>query len=223
MDFSELDLLTPQEIRHSLARGIAPRDVHFDQYLSPQLRMSSSLHWSPLIVAVRVGKWLKEHGVRTVVDLGSGPGKFCVATAIVSGAEFTGFEQRPHLVSSAQELAKLFSVHERVKFVRGRLGEDPVPDAEAYYLYNPFGENLFGNNDQIDDTVELGLDQFEECVAATKKLMEASRPGTYFVLYNGFGERPPEFLTKVMTDLTLPNVLSVWRRAGVELNAGRSL
>ena len=43
--------------------------------------------------------------VQSVVDIGSGAGKFCVAAALGSGCRFTGLEQRPRLVAAARTLA----------------------------------------------------------------------------------------------------------------------
>jgi predicted RNA methylase len=142
-----------REIAAMLRTRQQPAEGSFDRFLPDRLRAASSRHWTPLVVALRVAEWLDELGIRTVVDLGSGAGKFCVAAALAGHARLTGIEQRPWLVEAARDLAREFEVDDRVEFIQGVLGNCAVPEADAYYLFNPFGENLFGPDDHVDDEV----------------------------------------------------------------------
>lgn len=207
--------LSTAQIREALQAGMPPADATFDLHMPPEIRAVSGTYWTPLATAVRVAEWLDEAGVRSIVDIGSGAGKFCVAAALAGHCRITGLEQRPRLVDAARELARVFGVEDRVSFVEDELGEGPVPVAEAYYLYNPFGENLFWYGERLDDDVELSEQRYARDVAATEALLESAPLGTYVLTYNGFGGRIPSMYEQLRVDRTLPNMLRLWRNTGI--------
>ncbi len=202
----------PEQIAQAMRGGIRPPDRAFDRLLPRELRDVSWQHWTPLRVAMRAALWFDAMGVQTVVDIGSGPGKFCVAAALAGTCEYTGIEQRPRLISAATELAQRFALQDRVRFVQGALGEVQLPAADAYYLYNPFGENLFGSHEHLDEEVELGHARFARDVAAIQTLLRQAPVGTYVLTYNGFGGRVPASYREVLIDSELPNVLRLCRK-----------
>src|SRR5690606_24542367 len=130
----------PKQVAERLRCGRTPSDSAFDRWLPLAQRQASPTYWPPLSVCTRVSQWLYRLGIRSVVDIGAGAGKFCVATALMCDCEFLGLEQRPQLVEVARELARRFGVDHRVHFAEAKFGRDPVPKAEAYYLFNPFRE-----------------------------------------------------------------------------------
>jgi hypothetical protein len=203
---------TPEQIRDAMRAHAPPPDDTFDRYMPPLDRVVSGTYWTPLAAASRVAEWLDEFRLGTLVDIGSGAGKLCVAAALASDARFIGVEHRPRLVESARALARTFAVEDRVSFVEDAVGDGPVPEADAYYLYNPFGENLFWYGERLDDDVELSEDRFARDVAATESLLHAAPLGTYVFTYNGFGGEIPALYEAVRVDRTLPNMLRLWRK-----------
>lgn len=204
---------TPQEVARAMRRGLIPDDVDFDSLLPPDLRAVSSQHWTPLAVAMRVAEWLRLYKVGSLVDIGAGAGKFCVAAALASEARVIGLEQRPHLVTAARALAAQFGLGERCRFIVGTLGACALPSAKAYYLYNPFGENLFDIDDHVDEEVELSTARFERDVALVRKCLAQAPAGTYVFEYNGFGGELPDGYEELCIDWKLPNVLRLSRKA----------
>ncbi len=198
----------------ALRDGIVPPDLSFDSFMPRDLRRVSYTHWTPLIVALRVAQLLDAHGVRHLVDIGSGAGKFCVATALAGHFRVTGLEQRPRLVAFAGDLARRFEVETRVDFVAQVFPDDGVPAADAYYLYNPFGENLFSALSWIDPDVELTRERFDRDVAATTAVLAGLPVGTLVVTYNGFGGTMPASFEAVQIDRDLPAELELWRQGG---------
>lgn len=217
-----LDDLTPHEglrvepsatrVADALLSRRDPGDRAFDRFLPRSLGVVSDQFWTPLAVAVRVADWLDDLNIETVVDIGSGAGKFCVAAALSGNSDFVGLEQRPRLVRTARHLARLFRVEDRVHFLHGSFGEDTPPVADAYYLYNPFGENLFGSSDHLDEDVELGDDRYSRDVRAVEKFLEEARVGTFVVTYNGFGGTLPASYVELRVARDLPNVLRISRK-----------
>ncbi|MBK9072567.1 MAG: hypothetical protein IPL79_16440 [Myxococcales bacterium] len=203
---------TPRQVASALRSGLRPAERAFDQFLPAELRVVSGQHWTPLAVALRVAQWLDAYEITSVVDIGAGAGKFCVAAALASKAHFIGVEQRRHFVAAANTLAGQFNLGDRCRFVVGTLGAGELPAAEAYYLYNPFGENLFGPDAHIDDAVELSNARFERDVAHARKFFAHAPAGTYVIEYNGFGGELPDGYQELLIDWKLPNVLRLSRK-----------
>src|SRR4051812_18571180 len=74
--------MNPAQVAEALGAGMRLTDASFDQFLFDPLRALSSQHWTPLAVAARAAEWFEQRNIRTVVDIGSGAGKFCVAAAL---------------------------------------------------------------------------------------------------------------------------------------------
>lgn len=200
------------EIARALREGPCPSDDAFDALLPADLRRASGRFWTPLSVAVRAAQWFGELGVRRVVDIGAGPGKFCVAAALACPCAFTGIEQRPRLVEAARALARTFGVEGRVRFVEGSFGQVATPPADAYYLFNPFGENVLDEEQQLDHDVELGDGRYLRDILAMERLLDAAPRGTCLVTYNGFGGEVPAGYEAVRVFLGLPTELRAWRK-----------
>lgn len=202
----------PEHIAAAIRRGRWPSDDDFDRYLDDELQVMSPSYWSQLVVAACAARWLSQVGAETVVDIGAGAGKFCVATALATRCRFIGLEQRARMVSAASALARCFGVDDRVRFEHATFGEDPVPQADVYYFYNPFGENLFPYEDRLDLEVELSRHRYVACVAAAEDLLRSAPLGTYVLTYNGFGGRVPASYVPVESERRLPCVLRMWRK-----------
>lgn len=202
---------TISAVRAALLGGEACDDASFDAFIPVQDRAVSEEYWTPLQVAVRVAKWLDERGVRSVVDVGSGVGKFCVAAALCGRFECIGIEHRQRLVAAARHLADVFGVADRVRFVKSAAGS--WPEADTYYLYNPFGENLCSRENQLDATVELTAERYRREVEATEQRFARAPVGTLVVTYNGFGGRMPDSYRRVAVDRDQPYELCMWRQS----------
>ncbi|HVY25770.1 MAG TPA: hypothetical protein VHB79_04435 [Polyangiaceae bacterium] len=200
------------EVSTLLAQGRL-HDSAFDRLMPARLRAASERFWTPIEVAVRAAAWFEDLGVRSVVDIGSGVGKFCIASALASSCSFVGIEQRPRLVNVARNLAWLLGVQEQVSFVDGRFGEVEIPRADCYYLYNPFEENLFSTGEALDDHVELSKERFRQSLHAFRALVSLLPVGAYILTYNGVGGRMPNGLDEVRVDRELPAVLRLLRKA----------
>jgi predicted RNA methylase len=202
------------ELAALIRAGATVDDELFDRFLPLRLRVASAVFWTPLVVAARTALWLAEADVGSVVDIGAGVGKFCVAAALATRCRYVGVEYRARLVAAAGRLARLFRVEDRVTFVTARLDPRTLPVAEAYYLYNPFGENRFGPDGHLDEDVELGEARYDRDVAAVEAVLDDARAGTYVITYNGFGGVVPDGWAQIRVDRTLPNMLRMWVKRG---------
>ena len=201
-----------QRVAEALRTGRCPADRAFDRFLPDELRVVSGQYWTPLVVAKRAAEWLDDLNVRTVVDIGSGAGKFCIAAALAGDCHFTGLERRARLVASARTVARLFDVDDRISFVEGAFGDIATPVADAYYLYNPFGEFLVVSQDHLDKDVEIRNKRYARDVSAVEHLLQRARVGTCVLTYNGFGGQVPAGYQQLRVDRTMPNELRLWRK-----------
>jgi SAM-dependent methyltransferase len=203
---------SPTRITEALRAGLCPPDSAFDIFLPEDLENLSGDQWTPLEVALSAARWLKELGVRRVVDIGSGPGKFCVATALATDCEFVGLEQNPRFVAVARSLARLFGVQSRVRFVQGILGDAVLPPADAYYLYNPFAQHLFAPSNDLGWGASPDYQRYRRDVMTAQDVFRRAPTGTIVLTYNGFGGLMPASYEACGIDRELPCVLRMWRK-----------
>jgi SAM-dependent methyltransferase len=196
-------------------------DDAFDRFLPRPLKEVSPQYWSSLAVAQRAAEWLDEAGVQSIVDIGSGAGKFCVAAAIFGQCRFIGLEHRPGLVDAARNLACLFDVHDRVSFVHGALGAARLPTADAYYLFNPFGQYWFGSDRLMETDAGFTQQPRTHDIAIAERLLRRVATGTWLLTYNGFGGRVPAGYRLIRTDWELRAPLRLWRKERWESVASR--
>jgi hypothetical protein len=192
--------------------GTCPSDRSFDDFLPEPLRLVSPEYWTPLAATRRAAEWLEGLGIRTVVDIGSGAGKFCVAGALFGNCQFIGLERYSSLVTCARALADLFDVNDRLSFVAGSLGAVPTPIGDAYYFFNPFGEYWLGADYPLEAGAELTASRHPDDVAAAEDLLRRVPVGTWILTYNGFGGRVPAGYELVRVDWELHGVLRLWRK-----------
>jgi hypothetical protein len=113
-----------------------------------------------------------------------------VIGSLVSGAAFTGVEQRPHLVDVARACAARLDAP-RASFLHGRFDDVPWHAFDAFYFFNPFAENLFTGFDRLDDTVELSSGRRRLDIERAEELLASLRPGVRVVTYHGYGGELP--------------------------------
>lgn len=204
--------MTPDELVDRIARGRPVEEREFDRYLPDELRVISALHWTPLKIAAYGARWLASRGVRSVIDVGSGAGKFCVIAALATDCSFTGIEQRARLVDVARGLARFFRVSDRATFTQEVFTGGALPRADAYYLFNPFGENILEGYESIDHDVELSDHRYLCDVDAMERSMREAPVGTHFLMYNGFGGAIPESYEEVKPQADAPDRLCLWQK-----------
>jgi hypothetical protein len=128
--------------------------VSFDEHISIAYKKHSSLHWCPDEIAVLGGELFKTHGIKNVLDIGSGIGKFCLIAEEHCSAQFTGIEIRSPLVSESNRLKSLFN--SRTQFICDSILQFDFDSFDAFFYYHPFCEQeaLSGliDHDMVIDT-----------------------------------------------------------------------
>ena len=171
--------------------SVLSSDDAFDEQLPLSLQIKSSMHFTPIEVARQAAALLAPEPGMSVLDVGAGAGKFCLAAAFaIPTATFVGVELRGQLVRVATRLATQLQLH-NVRFVHGDAFDLDWSQFDSFYLYNPFAEQLFENAFRLDRSLTLDPLNFDLSVTAVRVRLALARVGTRVVTYHGFGASPP--------------------------------
>lgn len=167
-------------------------DDIFDHQLPRRMRMKSAVHFTPVSVARCAARLLVHRSGMRILDVGSGPGKFCVVAACEAPtATFVGVELRPHLVQAANRLASRVGVT-NVRFVHGDAMDVDWTEYDGFYFYNPFAEQLYDDAFVLDRSLSLDPMKFREYVMGARKRLLSAAIGTRVVTYHSFGAPAPD-------------------------------
>ena len=178
-----------REIFRALRSGTQPSDREFDEVFATETRQLSSAHWTPVRVAVCAAKMLVTSPRTKVLDIGCGSGKFCLIGAATQTVSFAGIDQRHHLLLEGEAIARSANIS-NVEFIHGNMMDLDWSDYNAFYLYNPFLENVCMPA-MIDETVALKPEYFYMYVEAVQLKLMVLPVGTRVVTYHGFGGEMP--------------------------------
>lgn len=164
-------------------------DEKYDLIYPPKLRKLSPIFWTPVAVAAKAAELLVTTPRTRVLDIGCGAGKFCLVAASLTDGRFTGVEQRSDLVTAAREAAADLQLSD-VKFVHGNIMDVAFADYDAFYLFNPFEENLFHGR-KIDRAIPLFPERFKRYTNHVAAQLGARPIGTRVVTYMGYADDIP--------------------------------
>jgi tRNA A58 N-methylase Trm61 len=180
----------------------------FSSLLPEYLQKVSKTYFTPIHIAKIATQWLTEDGKKHVLDIGAGVGKFCVAGASNSDSSFYGVEYRPSLVKIANELIGHFEIKNAMVHHKD-VSEVDFTKFNAFYLYNPFAENLFPFK-KLNNEVDLGSFLYYFYLDQTKQQLDRTPKGTRLVTYHGDDFEVPLSFKKVKE--TEDEFLKLWVR-----------
>ena len=163
-------------------------DEKFDQIYPAEIRKHSSLFWTPVAVAAEAARLLVTAPGTRVLDVGCGPGKFCLVAASLSDGRFTGVEQRSTLVAAARSAAATLQLAE-VEFVHANVLDVDFAEYDAFYIFNPFEENMHGF--KMDSAVTLSPALFQRYTSYVSDQLGCRPTGTRVVTYMGYADDIP--------------------------------
>jgi hypothetical protein len=167
----------------------------FESLLPAKLRTASRLFFTPIEVAKTAAEWLSEDDSEKILDIGAGVGKFCIAGASYTRAHFYGMEHRESLVSIGSQIANHFGLT-NVSLTHKNIIDCTFSDFDAFYLFNPFYENLECVK-RLNDEVSLYPDLYQLYLNYTEKQLDSLRKGTRLVTYHGNNFEVPDSYEKI--------------------------
>lgn len=150
-------------------------------------------HWTPLAVAEKAAAFLAVDDDVTILDIGSGSGKFCLSAAhFHPQILFYGIEQRPGLVSLSTQIAEQLGIENAI-FICDNITNINFEKYDHFYFYNSFYENIAGTQ-KIDSSVKYSNELYNHYNRYLYKQLNKKPAGTRLVTYHSFGaEVPPDF------------------------------
>lgn len=190
--------------------SVSGEDASFDAVYPSAAQTVSRRFWTPVAVAKRAAELFVAHGAKRVLDVGSGVGKFAlVAATAAPKIQFVGVEQRPHLVEVARQAQRALGLT-NVRFVEGDATESSWAAFDAFYFFNPFAENLFEDEDRLDDRVELSMARFALHVTRVERALRKGAMGSVLVTYHGSSGRIPTCYDLELAERAGSDWLRVW-------------
>ena len=166
-------------------------DAQFNQLYPASSRMLAQRHWTPLVVARKAANFLAAESDVTILDIGSGAGKFCLAAAHYKPKAFYyGIEQRKRLVNHADTAKDMLRI-ENVSFVNGNFTQIDFRNYDHFYFYNSFYENITGT-DKIDNSIAYSLELFNYYNHYLYKQLEQKPPGTRLASFHSLEDEIPQ-------------------------------
>lgn len=157
-------------------------DDDFNAIYPENIRLLARKHWTPVAVAKTASQFLVDRPGTRVLDIGSGAGKFCMVGSVNTKGQFTGIEQRRHLVDLSTKLSEFHGLH-HVKYIHSNISAVRFSDYNAFYLYNSFYENIDLPN-RIDDTVRLSIELYNAYSLYTAEQLSGLPAGARLATYH---------------------------------------
>ncbi len=170
-------------------------EENFNRFLPGYLQRASRIYFTPIRVAQIAAQWLTEDDAKTVLDIGAGVGKFCVAGASLTSSFYFGIEYRKSVSQIANEMISKFQLSNSI-VQHGDVVELDFQNFDAFYMYNPFYENLLYAK-RLNDEVELAGSLYNYYFNQVRHKLDCSKPGTRLVTFHGNNFDVPESFKKV--------------------------
>lgn len=190
-------------VRADLVEHSFVTDLRFDMAVyPPEIVELSAIHWTRVYIAAMAARMLVQDASTSVLDVGSGCGKFCIVGALTTPGRFAGIEIRPDLHELAKSAAETLDAN--VNFLNGDMADLDWSAFNAFFFYNPFYDAL--------NRSESGLD-FLRQVETVKERLRKCRKGTRVVTHHGFGGDMPGDYKQVERHLVSAAILELWVKA----------
>ena len=168
-------------------------DCQFNEIYPPSIQLLAQRHWTPLDVAIKAADFLAAENNVSILDIGSGVGKFCLAAANHKPkAFFTGVEQRLSLIRHA-ETAKERLQLDNAWFINGNFTQIDFRNYDHFYFFNAFYENLEGTV-KIDNSIDYSGELYNYYSRYLYKQLQQKPSGTRLAAFHSLeDEMPPEY------------------------------
>ncbi|MCG6144795.1 methyltransferase [Leptospira bandrabouensis] len=193
--------------------GVPMTDELWDSYLPKKFQSLSSFQWTPIPVIERTWKYLSlEKEVTSLVDLGSGVGKFCIYLSILANRSINilGLEDREELVDLSLSLKALWNTPE-VNFKNINFLDEFPYGHSHYYCFNPLYETMKGSH-SIDSTKIKSANQFLKDLEILKRKLYQLNSGTKLITFHGFGGSFLDGFRIVLKEEIVCGEFLVWER-----------
>lgn len=189
-------------------------DETFNQLYPQSIQLHAQRHWTPLFVARKAGNFLSTGKNVSILDIGSGAGKFCLAAAHFNPESlFFGIEQRENLIKYSEKTNDLLNL-ENVTFIHGNFTKLDFNKFDHFYFYNSFYENLEGT-DKIDNSIDYSGELYNYYNRYLYRELDKKPVGTRIATFHSLEAEIPHSYHVVGSELN--NLLKFWIKVDMKL------
>lgn len=182
-------------------------DIEFNRLYPLSIQNLAKKHWTPLPIARKAACFLAEENNVTILDVGSGVGKFCLAAAYHKpNAFFFGVEQRKGLIDHAEAAKEILQL-DNASFIYGNFTQLDFRQYDHFYFYNAFYENMIGT-DKIDNSIVYSNELFNYYNRYLYRQLEQKPAGTRLVTFHSLEDEVPPGYHAVGTEID--SLLKFW-------------
>jgi SAM-dependent methyltransferase len=180
-------------LKEERTKNCLSSDDEFNSLYPVTIQVLAKKHWTPLDVAFKAAKFLAAEGNASILDIGSGVGKFCLAAAYQTPKSFYyGVEQRKSLIQHAENARHILQLG-NVSFIHGNFTQLDFQKFDHFYFYNAFYENLDGT-DKIDDCIDYSGELFNYYNRYFFRQLDMKPSGTRICTLCSWGDEiPPDY------------------------------
>lgn len=182
-------------------------DIEFNRLYPLSIQSLAKKHWTPLHIAQKAAYFLAAENNVTILDVGSGVGKFCLAAAYYKpNAFFFGVEQRKGLIDHAEAAKEILQL-DNASFIDGNFTQLDFRQYDHFYFYNAFYENMVGT-DRIDNSIVYSSELFNYYNRYFYKQLEKKPAGTRLATFHSLEDEVPPGYHVVGSEME--NLLKFW-------------
>jgi SAM-dependent methyltransferase len=182
-------------------------DVEFNLLYPISIQNLAKKHWTPVHIAQKAAYFLAAENNVTILDVGSGVGKFCLAAAYHKpNAFFFGVEQRKRLIDHAEAANEILQL-DNAFFIHGNFTQLDFRQYDHFYFYNAFYENMIGT-DKIDNSIVYSGELFNYYNRYLYRQLEQKPAGTRLATFHSLEDEVPPGYHVVGTEID--SLLKFW-------------
>lgn len=182
-------------------------DIEFNRLYPLYIQNLARKHWTPLHIARKAAHFLAAENNATILDVGSGVGKFCLAAAYYKpNAFFFGVEQRRGLIDHAVAAKEMLQLG-NASFIYGNFTQLDFRQYDHFYFYNAFYENMAGT-DKIDNSIVYSNELFNYYNRYLYRQLEQKPAGTRLATFHSLEDEVPPGYHIVGTEMD--SLLKFW-------------
>ena len=184
-------------------------DEQFDGLYPASSTSLLKRHWTPLQVASKAAQFLAAEKNVSILDIGSGVGKFCIAAAhFMPEAFYTGIEQRGNLVEQANEAKNTLGC-KQVDFIHGNFTKINFKKFDHFYFFNSFYEN-FSFTENMDNEIVYSKELYDQYTYLMRMQLGQKPSGTRLTTFHSTEDEIPDDFLVVGTEMD--NTLKFWMK-----------
>jgi SAM-dependent methyltransferase len=186
-------------------------DLEFDKIYCERIRVLSRQHFTPIRVALHAANFLVDSPGCTVLDIGSGMGKFCFVLSTYFNVNLVGVDFREDFIVQSKKIAQQHQF-KRIEFIHSNILDFDLTNYNRLYFFNSFQEQLDHTN-ELDDSIDRSSDNYIKYTDALKEKLDKLPAGTKIAAYHTFNDQIP--FSYKLVDIKCNGYLKFWEKSKV--------